>query len=160
MVFEQRIRDGKETLVYDIARPEDLDEAAVLAVDSYNKSSPFTEIDSISNPSDPVGLFEGRKSLIKKCFARPTSIIIREKITNEVIAFSCMTISERRDHSASCNPNIDIDRSQPGWLIEAMEKELEKGIDLFEHYGTNRILYIYVHRCRQERLPTGKNFLI
>ncbi len=133
MALEQKIRDGRETLIYAIARPEDLDEAVVLVADSFSKSSPFTEIDSISDPLHPDGLFEWRKSLIQKCFARPTSIIVREKSTNQVIAFVSMAILERADHNTNVRSDI-IDRSHPGWLIEAMEQELERGIDLYEYY--------------------------
>ena len=144
MVFEQKLFDGKEILIYDIARPEDLNEAVILMADCFSKSSPFKEIDSITNPWNLDAITEGRKSQIQQCFSRPTSIIVREKSTNEMIAFSSMMILER-------GVNIRIDwQSEPEWLAEAIEQELERGVDLFDRYGTDRILCMCIGAIKED----------
>ena len=61
-----------------------------------------------------------------------------------------MGFLERDNHRAPSNGNIDIDRSQPGWLIEAIEQELARGIDLHDLYRTDRILFLCMGVVRKD----------
>lgn len=60
-MIEEIIRDGKEVLIYSIARPEDVEEVTPMAVESFANATPTAEIDAIGNyPSDEAGLIAWR----------------------------------------------------------------------------------------------------
>lgn len=147
--MEEKIRDGTVTLIYDIARPEDVDEAAAFAAESLYNSSPIKEIASFDDPSDEAGRIAWNKGRLQTAFSNPTCIIVREKTTGDVVGFVTMKIEERDDGSNSTTFNYSDDRSA-GWLTRAISAELNRGIDLYTRYETNRILFIWFGAIRDD----------
>ena len=86
-MMEQRTRDGKQILVYSIAKPKDVDEVVEFAAEYFYNSSPLRELALLDDLTGEVGFFAWRKGRLQKCFANPTSIIIREKSTGQLVAF-------------------------------------------------------------------------
>jgi len=90
------------------------------------------------------GLQSIRKNLFQKCFAHPTSIIVMK----------CRWISSHADRTSSqqySNTNETLFLRFPGaWLYLAIDEELERGIDLYERYKTDRIFYWQIGTVRKD----------
>lgn len=61
--MDEVICDGKETLIYDIGRPEDVVEVAEFASEYFFNSSPIRELASFDDPTDEAGQFAWRQGL-------------------------------------------------------------------------------------------------
>jgi len=146
--MEEIIRNGKETLIYSIAKPGDVEEVAQFAEEHFFNSSPILELASFDDPSDKAGQFAWKQGRLQKCFAHPTSIIVREKSSNNIIAFSAMMLEERGRVNNS--PYSIKDDRFPGWMNRAIAVELGRGVDLYERYGTDRILHVMFGAVRQD----------
>jgi len=96
-----------------------------------------------------LSFFAWRKGRIQKCFAHPTSIIIREKSTNELIAFVAIEIEEKNASKEGSNWPSSNPKS-PGWLNRSLATELIRGVDLYDLYGTNRILHLWFGAVRND----------
>jgi len=153
-MIEERIRGGKEILVYSIAKPEDVEEAAEFAVENFYNSSPIRELTSFDDLSDEVGLLAWRKGRFQKCFAHPTSIIIREKSTGAIVGFSAHHLQVKDDPASSANTSgvnwVSSNPRSPGWLNRALTDELNRGMDLFDRYKTDRIMHYWFGAVRKD----------
>ncbi len=136
-------RNGKEILVYSIAKQEEVEEVANFAEETYFSSSPVREIYS----SDGVTITKEERlawtrNRYQNCIQHPTSILVtvREKSTGRLIAFQSLTMRIRGESSAAIwvDPN---DRST-GWLLRAILAKLQGGADLYALYKTDRILHL------------------
>ncbi len=133
-------RDGKEiVLVYSIASPEDVDEVAEFAEQYFYNDSPLREIASFDDISDKEGMLAWRRGRLQTCFAQPISILVRDKSNGELVAFAARVLQEKNEKMnwPSSNPR------SPGWLNRAMAAEMKRGVDLFSHYKTDRILLFW-----------------
>lgn len=136
-------RNGKEILVYSIAKQEEVEEVAHFAEETYFSSSPVREIYS----SDDVTITKEERlawtrNRYQNCIQHPTSILVtvREKSTGRLVAFQSLTMRIRGESSAAIwvDPN---DRST-GWLLRAILAKLQGGADLYALYKTDRILHL------------------
>lgn len=152
-LIEETIRGGKETLVYSIARPEDVDEVVLMAIESFANSTPTKEIEAIDYPSSAdAGLerLNSYRTRTQMAFAQPTSIIVREKSTNQVVGFMAMVIDERGSNSSSTYSIKSNDDRTSGWLMRALLAELNRDVNLYERYGTDTILSIKFGAVRKD----------
>jgi len=97
-----------------------VDEVAEFAAEYFYNSSPLRELALSDDPTDEVGFFAWRKGRLQKCFANPTSVIVRENSTGKLIAFVAIEIEEK------------------------------KGFDMYDLYGTNRILHLWFAAVRND----------
>jgi len=148
-MIEETTRDGKEILVYSIAKPEDVEEVAEFAAEHFYNASPLRELASKDDLTDEIGFFAWRIGRLQKCFAHPTSIIIREKSTGELIAFGALEINEKNESKEASNWPSSNPRS-PGWLNRSLAVELNRGIDLYDRYETNRIFHLWFGAVRPD----------
>lgn len=100
---------NKETLIYDIARLSDVPEVAEFASEYFFNSSPIRELASFDDPTDEAGQFAWRQGRLQKCFTRPTSIIVREKTSGEVVAFQAAILEDRENKPLSNDVDEKID---------------------------------------------------
>ena len=149
VMMKKTTRDGKEILVYSIAKPEDVEEVAKFAAEHFYNASPLRELASMDDLTDENGFFAWRVGRIQKCFAQPVSIIIREKSTGNVVAFSAIEIVEKNEWKEVSNWPSSNPRS-PGWLNRSLAAELCRGVDLYDHYETNRILHFWFVAVRAD----------
>lgn len=90
-------RDGQAThLIYYIAQSKDVDEVAEFASEYLFNSTPVREFATFDDPADKEGQFARNQDRLRKCFAQPTSIVVREKSGN-VVAFQAMILEEKND---------------------------------------------------------------
>ncbi len=146
-MLEQISKNGKETLVYTIAKPEEVEEVVDFAEEHYFSLSPIREIFSLDHVTDE----ERRASRIEgfqKCFQHPTSIVVREKSTGHLVAFHASLMMERSEVSAGTL--VDSDNRSFGWLFKALLAELNEGVDLFALYQTDRILQLWRAAVRKD----------
>jgi len=148
--MEERTRDGKEILVYSIAKPEEVEEAAEFAVENFFNSSPIRELSSFDDLSDEVGLLAWRKGRFQECFAHPTSILIREKGTGNLVGFSAHRLQMKSDPVSSTINWVSNNPRSPGWLSRAMADELNRGVDLYDRYETDRIMHYWFGAVRKD----------
>jgi len=142
--MEETICDGKQTIIYDIARPGDVVEVTEFSSKYYFNSSPIRELSSFDDPTDEAGKFAWKQERIQNSFSRPTSIIVREKTGRNVVAFQAMIIEDRNNTSINNEDEIDFnsaDRS-PGWLFRAFFTQLNRNVNLFARYEVDRILFL------------------
>ncbi len=144
--IEWETPDGK-VIVYHIARPEDVEEVATFAAEHFFNESPIRELASFDDPSDKAGWFYWRQGRLQKCFANPTSVIYREMSTGQVIGFSAAILEEREHDSIPISTNLD---RSPGWLNRALAAELNRDIDLYARFGTDRILHFWFGAIRKD----------
>ncbi len=147
--MEEKTPDEKEILVYHIAKPEDVEEVAEFAAEHFFNESPIRELGMFDDQSDEAGRFYWRQGRLQKCFAHPTSIIIREKSTGELVAFGALEINEKNESKEASNWLSSNPRS-PGWLNRSLAIELNRGIDLYDRYETNRIFHLWFGAVRPD----------
>ena len=147
--MEEKTPDEKEVLLYHIAKPEDVEEVAAFATEHFFNESPILELGLFDDQSDEVGRFYWRQGRLQQCFAQPTSIVVREKSTGQVVGFTAAILEEREHQSTSVNSNPSSDRS-PGWLNRALAAELNRNVDLYARYGTDRILHFWFGAVRKD----------
>jgi len=152
--MEEETPDGKEILVYHIAKPEDVEEVAAFAAEHFFNESPIRELGMFDDQSDEAGRFYWRQGRLQKCFAHPTSIVVREKSTGQVVGFTAAILEEREHQSTPVNLNLNNNRS-PGWLNRALAAELNRGVDLYSRYGTDRILHFWFGAVRKDYRGKG-----
>ena len=115
-MFEETTRNGKEILVYSIAKPEDVEEVAEFAEEHYFSLSPVRQMFSLDNVTDEEG-HAFRRDGFRRCFQHPTSILVRENSTGRLVAFVASIVRERSEVSA--DKLVDPDDRSAGWLVKA-----------------------------------------
>jgi len=137
----QIAKNGKEILIYSIAKQEEEEEVADLAHEHFYSSSPMREIflfDYVTKDE----FFACTRARLQKCFQHPRSklITVREKSTGRLVAFQAITIREKNDGS---EVSVDPEDRSTGWLLRAIIAKLDEGVDLYALYQTDRILHIW-----------------
>lgn len=150
---------GEETLIYDIGQPKDVAEVSEFASEYFFNSSPIRELATFDDPTDEVGKFAWRQGRLQSCFSRPTSIIVREKSSGNVVAFHTKILEDRKDNIKSLTNDEggkeNLKDRSAGWLSRAIATQLSKNFDLFDRYGTDRILFFWFGAVRRDYC-TGK----
>lgn len=140
VLLDDTAADSGETLVYSLARPDEVDEVFELALQHFFAAQPLRQIhffDEKDETKRPIWRLE----TLRRCFAPPTlSIVVREKTTGDLVAFMVNEVEERSATSNIVIPNNHDDRST-GWLARALGAELNRGVDLFDRYGTDKIVH-------------------
>lgn len=150
MLIEKTAQNGKEILVYSTAKPEEVDEVAEFAEDNYFNLTPIRQLFSLDDVTDEKTRLALRREGFQRCFQHPTSFLVREKSTGQLVGFMASTVRERSEESAE--KLLDPDDRSFGWLVRALLAELYKGVDLYDLYKTDRILHIWRSAVRKDYL--------
>ncbi len=149
----ERTRVDKQNLIYSIAKPEELEEVAQFAAEHFFNSSPIREFASFDEVSDETERFAVRKARLRNCLSHLASILVREKSTGCIIAFAAFILEENQPSDSTLKTNYSsniIDRQSPGWLNKAIGADINRGIDLYARYGTDRIMHYWIAVVRSD----------
>jgi len=147
-------KNSKEIAVYSIAKPEEVEEVAEFAEENYFNLSPVREMFSLDDATNEDTL-AWRKGGFQRCFQHPTSIVVREKNTGRLVGFLAAVVKEKSE--VSVETLVDTDDRSAGWLVRALLAELNKGVDLYALYQTDRILHLW--RCGIRKDYQGQKLL-
>lgn len=135
---EMETGDGLKTgLVMDTARVEEADEIFKFLQANFLSVPPLRQI-NFWDQSEESRMASWKQEQVTVRLSQPYSSVVRDrKAGNQIVAVNVAAMERRQDvQSRSHDPS---DRSA-GWLYRAIGVELHRGVDLFELFGTDKIL--------------------
>lgn len=150
---EKTAKNGR-VLVYDIAKPGNLEEMVDFFVKHFVAAPPIRQIYFLTGSEEIPTPFWALWS-IGKCLAEPVSLLVREKTTGHLVAFVANHILKKETFQPS--PTFPPDDKRIGWLASAILAELDRGVDLFALFGTDRILEASIATVRPDYGGLGIN---
>ena len=130
--------DGKVVkVVYDIAQSQDAEEVFEFMLQHFFPVEPLRQIHYF-NPDEETKRPKWKLDHIRQCFSKPYSLIVRELgPSGRLVAFQANYMEDRNTY-AKKDPDHH-DRS-PGWLARVLIAELNRDLDLFNQFQTDRIM--------------------
>ena len=84
--------------------------------------------------------------------AQSISVVVREKHSGHLVAFLLNKLEERATFVPT---DVGNGQRRPGWLVAALTAQLEKDVNLFDLYQTDRVVNFYLGVVRSDYRKRG-----
>ena len=139
------------------AKPEEADEIFEFMVEYYFPVPPFRQIHFYDEKKPETCRPAWRLDEIHQYLAAPYSLIIRDEnnSSNQIVGITVNNIEDKKDFKL---PEMQEPDTSIGWLDRALCDELNRGLDLFSYFGTDRILHLSSGLVRPDHRGSGLLF--
>lgn len=156
-MFMKDKKSQNSRLVMHRAKPEEAEEIFEFMVKYYFPFPPFRQIHFYDETKPETCRPAWRLDELHQYLAAPYSLIIRDEnnSSNPIVGITVNNIEHKKDFRPS---EIQEQDTSIGWLDRALCDELNRGLDLFSYFGTDRIIHLSSGLVRPDHRGSGLLF--